>query len=273
MNLNGLNDMSKLSSSTEPMPVLFIGHGSPMNAIEKNIFSIEWSALGASVPVPSAILCISAHWETNGSFVTSMEHPTTIHDFYGFPDKLFSLQYPAPGSLALAKQIRERFAEGKVEADTTWGLDHGCWSILKHVYPDANIPVVQLSLDYNLSPAEHFLLGRQLAGLRRKGILIIGSGNIVHNLRMTNWKNTGQGYDWAIEANEILKEKISDGDHKALQHYSTLGTAVQKAIPTPEHFLPLIYTLGLMDSHDQVSFFNDACIFGSLSMTSLKIFQ
>lgn len=179
----------KLSSSEEKMPVLFVGHGSPMNAIEENEFVEGWKAIGKELPSPKAILCISAHWETKGTFVTAMEKPRTIHDFGGFPPELYEVQYPAPGHPSLAGQTKEIVKRAVVELDARWGLDHGCWSVVRRMYPDANVPVLQLSLDHGQSPQWHYELGKDLAKLRRKGVLIIGSGNMVHNLRMMNWEN------------------------------------------------------------------------------------
>lgn len=271
MNLNDLNAMSLMNSATDPMPVIFAGHGNPMNAIEDNEFSQGWQSVGTSISRPAAILCISAHWETKGSFVTAMENPRTIHDFYGFPDKLFAFEYPAPGSPELAGAVRQAMSEAKVKADLSWGLDHGTWSILKHMAPAAQIPVVQLSLDYTLSPMDHLNLAGQLAPFRRRGIVILGSGNIVHNLRMVDWKNQSAGHDWAIEANETIKKIIQSGDFKKLAGYESLGKAVQLAVPTPEHLLPLLYVLALKEEDESVTYFNDRCVMGSLSMTSLKI--
>lgn len=273
MNLNELNHLVSQTGSTPVMPVLFFGHGSPMNAIEQNPFSQTWRELGKSLPRPSAILCISAHWETKGTFVTAVERPRTIHDFYGFPDSLFAVQYPAPGDPKLADALCGEAGRDRVGADTTWGLDHGCWSVLKHLYPGADIPVVQLSLDHTLNPAGHLVLARELSDLRRKGVLVIGSGNIVHNLRMIDWKHANQGYDWAIEAKETIKKLALKGDTASLAGYPSLGKALQNAIPTPEHFLPLLYVMALREERDQAGFFNDACVYGSIAMTSVKIFQ
>jgi 4,5-DOPA dioxygenase extradiol len=253
------------------MPVLFAGHGNPMNAIELNEFSKGWQAMVQDLPQPTAILCISAHWETRGTFVTAMEHPKTIHDFYGFPKTLFDVQYPAPGSQALANDTIQAVTTSSVEKDLSWGLDHGCWSILKHMYPAATIPVVQLSLNQLQDPLWHYQLAKELGVLRHKGVLIIGSGNMVHNLGVMNWKTPETGYDWATEANEILKTLIKNNDHLSLATYKDLGAEVRQSIPTPEHYLPLLYTLGLKTEDEQVQFFNDKTIFGSISMTSLLI--
>lgn len=269
--LNSLNELVANSPSTPIMPALFVGHGSPMNAIEYNEFAIAWQRMGEQLPTPTAILCISAHWETRGTFVTAMEKPKTIHDFYGFPKELFDVNYPAPGSQELATLTRSTIASIPVELDQSWGLDHGCWSVLKHMYPKANIPVVQLSMNQLQKPEWHYELGKELSALREKGILIIGSGNIVHNLGAMNWKTPETGYDWAIEANNTMKTLIQNGDHQSLSRYNNLGTAVAKSIPTPEHYLPLLYLLGLNKKQDTLQFFNDKTIYGSISMTSVMI--
>lgn len=259
------------SPKTPIMPALFVGHGSPMNAIEYNEFAAAWQKMGEELPTPTAILCISAHWETRGTFVTAMERPKTIHDFYGFPKELFDVTYPAPGSQALAAFTQSAITSIPVESDHTWGLDHGCWSVLKHMYPKANIPVVQLSMNQLQKPLWHYELGKELSALREKGVLIIGSGNIVHNLGVMNWKIPETGFDWAVEANNTMKELIQKGDYLSLSNYDNLGTAVAKSIPTPEHYLPLLYLLGLNKKQDTVQFFNDKTIYGSISMTSVLI--
>ncbi len=253
------------------MPVIFAGHGSPMNAIESNEFSKGWQTMVKDLPAPTAILCISAHWETRGTYVTAMEQPKTIHDFYGFPQSLFDVQYPAPGSTTLVNDTITAVSGTSIEQDLSWGLDHGCWSILKHMYPAANIPVVQLSLNQLQDPLWHYQLAKELGVLRNKGILIIGSGNMVHNLGVMNWKTPETGYDWATEANEIFKTLITTDDHLSLAKYTDLGAEVRQSIPTPEHYLPLLYTLGLKEEDEKVQIFNDKTIFGSISMTSLLI--
>jgi 4,5-DOPA dioxygenase extradiol len=273
--VNTLQDLKKysdeLSTSEKTMPILFVGHGSPMNAIEENEFSARWKALGAELPRPWAILCISAHWETEGTFVTAMEKPPTIHDFTGFPEELFAVQYPAPGNPVLAQQTKEIIKKAVVELDTTWGLDHGCWSVVRRIYPDASVPVLQLSLDHFRSPQWHYELAKDLASLRRKGVLIIGSGNMVHNLGLINWQGGGAAYDWAEEAGAMFKQRVLDGKHQDLINYATLGQAAKLAIPTPEHFLPMLYVLGLKEERDHVEFFNDKTVMGSISMTSFKL--
>lgn len=264
---------SGLKESGKVMPVLFIGHGSPMNGIENNEFSNGWKKTAEALPTPTAILVISAHWYTKGTRVTTMDFPETIHDFGGFPEALYDVQYPAPGSPELTKETSELIRSASVIPDHEWGLDHGAWVITRHMYPDADIPVVQLSIDYSKPPEYHYSLGKELYKLRKKGVLILGSGNMVHNLRMIAWdKMEGTyGYDWALELNEIFKNRIATKDHRSLIAYDTLGEAAKMAIPTPEHYLPLLYTLGLRDSKDETSFFNDKAVAGSLTMTSVKI--
>jgi len=274
MTISELNKISGSFNNTKPMPVLFVGHGSPMNAIEENEFVKGWRQMGQSVPKPAAVLCISAHWETKGTFVTAMEKPPTIHDFGGFPQVLYEVQYPAAGSPAIAEKTKETVHSALVELDQKWGLDHGCWSVVKHLYPKADVPVLQMSLDYSKPAQFHFDLGRELNSLREKGVLIIGSGNIVHNLRMIAWDKMDMdayGYDWAIEANEKMKVFILSDDHKHLINYKSQGKAFELSIPTPEHFLPLLYILSLKEDNEKISFFNDKIVAGSLSMTSLKI--
>lgn len=272
--LKGLEAMSETLPATDPMPVFFFGHGSPMNAIEQNEFSEEWQRIGRNLPPPAAILCISAHWLTRGTFVTAMEKPRTIHDFGGFPEALFAVEYPAPGSPALAAETAALLPDLHPGLDQEWGLDHGCWSVVRHLYPDAGVPVVQLSIDYSQPAQYHYDLARRLAALRRKGILIIGSGNMVHNLGLIAWdKLTQPGYafDWATEANEKMKEWIKAGDHNPLIAYRSQGKAFELAIPTPDHYFPMIYALALQERQEDVSFFNDKAVMGSLTMTSFRI--
>jgi 4,5-DOPA dioxygenase extradiol len=271
MNLNALEQFANQLPNTESMPVLFFGHGSPMNAIEDNEFSKCWKETASLIPKPSAILCVSAHWETRGTFVTAMDMPQTIHDFGGFPQALFDVEYKAKGSPELAKLTKEIITTTDVVLDEKWGLDHGSWSILKNLYPKADIPVVQLSLDYRQPPQYHYEIAKQLSSLRKKGVLIIGSGNIVHNLGILDWKNPNGGFDWAIEANEKIKTFILDGNYQQLINYSSLGRAVQLSVPTPEHYLPLLYTMALKNDKENISLFNDKLVMGSISMLSVKI--
>jgi len=269
--------MSKNSgflSSTENMPLLFLGHGSPMNAITGNEFTEGWRDIGKTLPKPNAILCVSAHWETRGTYVTAMDRPETIHDFGGFPEELYEVQYPAPGSPDLAQEIKNLVKRTDVGLDEKWGLDHGCWSVVKHLYPKADIPVIQMSLDYSKSPQYHYDLAKELMPLRKRGVLIIGSGNMVHNLSMVSWDKIdepGFGYDWAIEANEKMKKFILADDHKSLIDYKSQGRAFALAIPSPEHFLPLLYSLSLKEANETISLFNDRAIAGSLTMTCVKL--
>lgn len=256
------------------MPVLFLGHGSPMNAIEENEFVKGFREAGRSLPRPQAILCVSAHWETRGTWVTAMPQPVTIHDFGGFPRELFEVQYPAPGSPELARETKNIIKKTEVGLDEKWGLDHGCWSVVKHLYPDAGVPVIQLSLDYYQSPQYHYELARELAPLREKGVLIIGSGNMVHNLRLVAWdklNQSGFAYDWALEAGSKMKNFIREGDHQSLIDYKAQGKAFELAIPTPEHYLPLLYTLALKEKMEDLRLFNDQPVAGSLTMTSVQI--
>jgi len=252
------------------MPVLFLGHGSPMNALQQNEFSQEWRNTGKSLPTPKAILCISAHWETKGTFVTAMPKPKTIHDFGGFPRALHEYQYPAPGSPELAGEVKEIVKKVSVQLDHNWGLDHGSWSVITHLYPEANIPVIQMSMDYTKDPLWHYELAKELSVLRQKGVLIIGSGNIVHNLYKADW-NTPGGFDWANEANEKLKKLILENNHSGLVNYHLLGKEVQLAIPSPEHYIPLLYVLGLKQNKDAPMLFNDKTELGAISMTSVKL--
>jgi 4,5-DOPA dioxygenase extradiol len=275
--MNSLNDLHKISgsfSSTEKMPVLFLGHGSPMNAIEENQFVTGFRNLAKTLPQPNAILCISAHWFTKGTKVTAMEMPRTIHDFGGFPQALFDVQYPAEGSPELAIDTKQLLTPVEVELDEHWGLDHGAWSVIKHLYPKANVPVIQLSIDYTKSGQYHFELAQKLSALRTKGILIVGSGNIVHNLGLVDYRNFDKdnyGYDWAIEARESVNNYLMDGNFQPLIDFEKQSKAFQLAIPTPEHYLPLLYTLGLKGKSEELSLFNDKLLAGSLSMTSVKI--
>jgi 4,5-DOPA dioxygenase extradiol len=271
---SSLSSWSQGLENTERMPVLFLGHGSPMNAIEENEFVTGFRNSVKNIPTPKAILCVSAHWETKGTFVTAMNQPKTIHDFGGFPKALFDVQYPAPGSPELAKETQNIIKKTNVELNHDWGLDHGSWSVIKHLYPNANIPVVQLSLDYRQNPKYHYELAKELSSLRKKGVLIIGSGNMVHNLKLIAWNKMNVdnfAFDWNLEVSEKLKKHIIDKDHQALVNYQNLGKSFELAIPTPEHYLPLLYVLALQENDEKITFFNDKAVAGSLTMTSLKI--
>lgn len=248
------------------MPAMFVGHGNPMNAIEDNEFSRGWEAQGKLLPAPKAILCISAHWLTRGTRVAAMEKPETIHDFGGFPQTLFDVQYPAPGSPEFAKETSTVITKTKVELDFEWGLDHGCWSVLNKMFPNADIPVYQLSIDYYQTPAYHYALAEELKSLRKKGVLIMGSGNIVHNLGMVQWADTA--YDWAIEFDTKIKEFIDARNHQGVINYKDLGKSALLSVPTNDHFLPLIYTLGVTDTKEAISYFNEKNTMGAVSMSS-----
>jgi 4,5-DOPA dioxygenase extradiol len=262
-----------LNEQGHTMPVLFIGHGSPMNGIEDNEFSRRWAQMGKEIPQPAAVLVVSAHWLTRGTHITAMQHPKTIHDFGGFPRALHEVQYPAPGSPELATATQQLITKTDIGLDHDWGLDHGAWTIIRHMYPDASIPVLQLSIDYYQPPHYHYELAGELAALRKKGVLIIGSGNMVHNLRMVAWDKLNEpefAYDWSIEMNELFKKHINDGNHQALMDYEKLSSSVKLAIPTPDHYFPLIYTLALQQKNEQPLIFNDKVLLGSLTMTSVK---
>ncbi|KQR93611.1 extradiol dioxygenase [Chryseobacterium sp. Leaf180] len=274
MTLNNLQNIADQFPHSQKMPALFLGHGSPMNAIEENQFVQGFRDVASKIPKPHAILCISAHWYTQGTKVTAMEMPPTVHDFGGFPKALFDVQYPAPGNPILAKETAKLLLPVSVEEDHEWGLDHGAWSVIKHMYPDASIPVIQMSIDYTQPAQYHFELAQKLQKLREKGVLIIGSGNIVHNLRLIDWKNidtVGAGWDWAVEAREKTNSWLLDGDFSRLINYQDQSMALQIAVPSPDHYLPLIYTLGLKSKSEDLSLFNDELIAGSLSMTSVMI--
>jgi 4,5-DOPA dioxygenase extradiol len=274
MSENSLKNLLGSGESTDLMPVLFVGHGSPMNAIDENEFVLSWRSLGDSIAKPKAILCISAHWETAGTFVTAMSRPPTIHDFGGFPPALYNVQYPAPGDPGLAADVRSTVTSAEIGLDQKWGLDHGAWSVIRNIYPAADVPVIELSLNWHLTPMDHYNLAKELVPLREKGVLIVGSGNMVHNLRMIAWDHSDDpeyGFDWAHKANSIFKDLIIKGNHDKLINYSALDREVQMAVPTPDHYLPLLYALALKKENDPVAFFNDKAVMGSLTMTSLKI--
>ena len=262
-----------LSEEDYTYPVLFIGHGSPMNGIENNSFSQQWKKEVEHLPTPKVVLVVSAHWLTKGTHVTAMPNPQTIHDFGGFPQALFDVQYPAPGSPEMAEETKKIITSTQVGLDHEWGLDHGTWTVVRHMYPDANVPVIQLSIDYGKPAAYHYALAQELKSLRKKGVLIIGSGNMVHNLRMVAWNKLNEpnyGFDWAIEANETFNKHLIDRNHQALIDYQKMGQFAQLAVPTPDHYYPMIYTLGLSDSKDEIALFNNELVGGSLNMTSVR---
>lgn len=266
--LMNLNTFGANLPPTPRMPVLFIGHGSPMNAITDTSYSRTWAQIGKKLPQPKVILCISAHWLTNGTSVAVTAKPETIHDFGGFPEELFKVQYPAPGAPDFAR-LTAATLETKVIQDEKWGLDHGAWSILKHMYPAANVPVFQMSIDYNKPASYHYELGKQLSALREKGVLIVGSGNVVHNLGQVSWNDPNRKYDWAIEFDDIVKKSIEKNDPSTLLSFEKMGTLAKQAHPTPDHFFPLMYTLGLRRKEENFSFFNDTFDLGSISMRSI----
>lgn len=274
MNIKALSRLAEHFPATDTMPALFLGHGSPMNAIEENEFVAGFRTIAKTIPRPKAILCVSAHWETKGTYVTAMEQPRTIHDFGGFPQALFDVQYPAPGSPALAEETKALITKTTILSDHEWGLDHGTWSVVKHLYPNADIPIIQLSLDYSKPPQYHYELAQQLQQLRNKGILLIGSGNMVHNLRLLDWRNlsvTNYAFDWAKEAQEKMTSYILSDNHDKLIHYAKQGKAFELAIPTPEHYLPLLYILALKKKNEHPQLFNNHYVAGSLTMTSVII--
>jgi 4,5-DOPA dioxygenase extradiol len=274
INLNELSRWADDLKLADTLPALFLGHGSPMNAIEENEFVAGFRNVSQSIPTPTAIICVSAHWFTQGTKVTAMAMPKTIHDFTGFPTALYEVNYPAQGDPTLAAYTQQLLQPKTVELDEKWGLDHGAWSVIKHLYPQANIPVIQLSIDYTKPPSYHFELAQQLKTLRKKGVLMVGSGNIIHNLRMIDWGNFDKddyGYDWAIEARATINECLLSGNYTPLLNYHEQGSAFKLAIPSPDHYLPLIYTLGLQNKGEYIELFNDKLLAGSLSMTSIKI--
>ena len=259
--------MLRVTAAT--MPVLFVGHGSPMNAIEDNDVTHGWRDAAARLPKPKAILCVSAHWETRGVFVCSNPRPETIHDFHGFPKALFDVRYPASGDPALAQRVVDLVHGSPVQMTTDWGLDHGAWSVLRVMYPQADVPVVQLSLDTQQPGAFHLGLARELAPLRDEGILILASGNIVHNLRLLNWRNLAPA-DWAVRANDLVRDRIVAGDTRALSDWSALGADVALAVPSVEHYLPLLYALGARRDGEKIEIFNDI-VASSVAMTSVRV--
>jgi len=254
--------------STARMPVIFFGHGSPMNTLARNQYTDAWRALGAAVPTPKAILAVSAHWLTRGTAVTAMAKPQTIHDFGGFPQALFDVQYPAPGDPVLATRVRDLLRPLQVHMDEAWGLDHGTWSVLAHAFPDAGTPVVQLSMDGTKPASFHYELGRRLAPLRDERVLIIGSGNVVHNLALMQRREGAPAYDWARRFNEQVRAALASGDHQALLEFERMGEDARLSVPTPEHFLPLLYIAGLQAAGESMAFAIDGYEAGSLGMLS-----
>ena len=253
------------------MPALFVGHGNPMNALARNAYTEAWRQFGQHIPRPNAILVISAHWYTRGTAVTAMAQPPTLHDFGGFPQALFDIQYPAPGAPALAGQIRDLLAPMGVRLDQDWGLDHGAWSVLVHMFPEADVPVVQLALDATQPARFHYELGQRLRPLREQGVLIIGSGNVVHNLHRAHWDEHAMPYDWAVDFNQQVRDLLLRGDHAALIGYEQFGEAATLSVPTPEHYLPLLYVIGAQNAEERALILVDDIAMGSIGMLSVVI--
>ena len=252
-------------------PALFIGHGSPMQAIEPSRYTAAWERLGRTLPRPRAVVVVSAHWYTNGTAVTTATQPATIHDFYGFPAALYQLQYPAHGDPLLAAQVQSLLMPTQVRADTEWGLDHGSWSVLRYMYPAADIPTLQLSIDARLAPRAHYQLGRHLGALRDEGVLILGSGNVVHNLRALQRRATAPALAWASEFNDAARAAVLAGEHETLIDYQAIGSAARLSVPTAEHYLPLLYVLGTQSGEDAVSIPVDGIDLGAISMLSVQL--
>lgn len=263
--------LASLAPRDRRMPALFVGHGSPMNAIADTPWARRWTEIGARLERPSAIVCVSAHWETPGVRVTAMQQPKTIHDFSGFPEALHAAVYPAPGSPGLARATAETVKSAMVGLDWSWGLDHGAWSVLARMFPKADVPVVQLSLDETRDPAAHWALARELRPLRDRGVLVLGSGNIVHNLRRADRRLGDAGFDWALEFDAKVTALIDGGDHRGLIEYERLGRAAQLSVPTREHYLPLLYALGVKQDAEPIAYFNEGPTMGSISMRSLIV--
>ena len=254
------------------MPAIFFGHGNPMNALLNNAYTERWSAIGKALARPKAILCISAHWYIPGAAVTVNTAPRTIHDFGGFPRELYEVQYPAPGDPELARRVQKMLAPIPVEFDERWGLDHGTWSVLRHVYPSADIPIVQLSIDETKPASFHYEIGQRLAPLREEGILLVGSGNLVHNLHAYAWgRHAVDPFEWAVRFEQEARGWLQSGDHRPLVHYETLGREAQLSIPTPDHYLPLLYVIGASSAKDRLSFPVEGVDGGSISMLSVQL--
>lgn len=249
------------------MPVVFVGHGSPMNAIEDNIYSKTWRKMAELMPKPEVILSVSAHWYTKGTKIMNEENPKTIYDMYGFPRELYEVMYNTPGSPEMAKASKALISS-ETSYDNSWGIDHGTWSVLVHMYPDRDIPVFQISIDAGAPPETHYKIGRELRSLREQGVLIFCTGNIVHNLRLADWSKTGKGFDWAYEFDGFVHENIIKKDHEKILKYGDQSNLAKLAVPIPDHFYPLLYALGASDEDDKISVYNRSCDLGSLTMTS-----
>ncbi|WP_312813937.1 4,5-DOPA dioxygenase extradiol [Sedimentibacter sp.] len=249
------------------MPVIFVGHGSPMNAIEDNIYTKGWREMAKKIPRPKSIVSISAHWYTKGTRIMNEENPGTIYDMYGFPKELYEIIYSPPGNPKLA-EITKKLINKESVFDNSWGIDHGTWSVLIHMYPERDIPLFQISIDADAPPDVHYQIGRELKALRDEGVLLFGTGNIVHNLRLVNWGMEDKGFDWAYEFDNFIKENIQNGNHKDIINYQSLGETAKLAVPITDHFNPILYILGASDKDDKLSVYNNSCMMGSLSMTS-----
>lgn len=260
-----------MSAPKAAMPAVFVGHGNPLNALARNPYTEAWRQFGRRIARPRAILVISAHWYTRGTAVTAMAQPPTLHDFGGFPQALFDMQYPAPGAPALAAQIRDLLAPLEVRLDRDWGLDHGAWSVLTHMFPAADVPVVQLAMDATQPASFHYELGQRLRPLREQGVLILGSGNVVHNLRRARWDDPAVPYDWAVDFNRQVRDLLLRGDHPPLIGYEQLGAAAALSVPTPEHYLPLLYVIGAQSADERASILVDDIAMGSIGMLSIAI--
>lgn len=249
------------------MPVVFVGHGSPMNAIEDNAYSRGWREMAKRIPKPKAIVSVSAHWYTRGTRIMDEENPEAIYDMYGFPKELYEVTYNAPGSPEIAKAVKELISR-ETQFDNSWGIDHGTWSVLVHMYPERDVPVFQVSIDAYAPPAVHYNIGKELKALRDQGVLILGTGNVVHNLRLVDWHQVSKGFDWAYEFDQFIYEYIVARNHDSIINYSKYGDIAKLAVPTPDHFYPLLYSLGATCEDDEVSVYNKSCELGSLTMTS-----
>ena len=249
------------------MPVLFVGHGSPMNAIEDNNYSRTWKKMADGIPKPEVILSVSAHWYTKETKILNAETPKTIYDMVGFPKELYEVRYNTTGSPRVAEVSRGLISR-ETQYDNSWGIDHGTWSVLVHMYPDGDIPVFQISIDADASPEAHYTIGKELRALKDQGVLLFGTGNIVHNLRLVDWNKAGEGFSWAYEFDEYIYENIMKKNHEAILKFNELGNIARLAVPTPDHFYPLLYVLGATDESDSIRVYNKSCELGSLSMTA-----
>ncbi len=271
MKLKKISTLAASWPKTERLPVLFVGHGSPMNGVEDNRYARAWADLGRRLPRPKAVLCVSAHWLTEGAFVHGAAKPKTIHDFWGFPPELYSLRYPCPGSPEAARQVQDAVGQVPVGWDERWGVDHGCWIVLRRMYPQADVPVFQLSIDATRRSRIHYAIGRELAPLRERGILIVGSGNLVHNLGLMEYEMDAKPFDWAVEHDARTADLIRQGDHERLIDYEKMGEAAALSIPTPDHWWPLLYALGAGSKSEDVSFPIEGISNASVSMRAVLI--